>query len=397
MTNSIGKILKDHGTSLLFCIDDVETALKSTINPHLRVASSSCTSVRMNIQAGLDPNALFSAKGLVVVITGGGSGTFLKPKNLSPYSAITRTEAINESIETHIHTGIGLAIASTFYQNGAHKVYLLGRRANVLEDAIDKAKPSPAASKTHGSVLAAFACDVADIHSVNTAVSRIQEEMGYVDVLINNAGVTGPSNGRDVCEAGSIEQLRDSFLKGWDGWGSTFAINTQSVVGVSAAFLPLLTAANTRRGWMPGKVTGPGNARMQDTRKLAEIGIDADDDRLAQIITIASVASYMRGTTVGLAYNATKSGAAHIGKMLSTILAEWGIRSNVVCPGPYPSVMTEGIAGMYGTSEVPQGRMGNVQDIAGLALFLAGKAGTYINGAVQVTDGGRLAVHPSTY
>ncbi|PSN59778.1 WD40 repeat-like protein [Corynespora cassiicola Philippines] len=340
--------------------------LLSTINPSSFFAIYSRKYPKMNVQAALNPTSLFSAKGLVVVITGGGSG-------------------------------IGLAIASALYQTGASKVYILGRRANVLEDAIKTVESSPAAPKTSTQVLSAITCDVTDIESVNAAVAQIQKETGYVDVLINNAGVTGPNNGRDVYQAESIEQLRDSFLKEWDGWGSAFAINTQSVVGVSAAFLPLLEAANTRRGWAPGKVTGAGNARVQDKSKLAGTGADADDDRLAHIITVASVASFMRKTTAGLAYNATKAGAAHISKVLSTILAEWGVRSNVVCPGPYPSVMTQGINGVYGTSEVPQGRMGDVNDIAGLALFLIGKAGTYINGTVQVTDGGRLAVHPSTY
>lgn len=187
------------------------------------------------------------------------------------------------------------------------------------------------------------------------------------------------------------------MLKDWDGWASTFAINTQAVVGVSAAFLPLLEKANTRRGWAAGKVTGSGISRKRDTSVLASIGVDEDDDRLSQIITVASIASFMRKSTAGLAYNASKAGAAQLSKILSTLLAEWGIRSNIVCPGPYPSVMTRGINPTYGTNEVPQGRMGNANDLAGLALFLVGKGGAYANGTVQVTDGGRLSVFPSVY
>ncbi|KAF2266804.1 WD40 repeat-like protein [Lojkania enalia] len=326
-----------------------------------RVASKT----KMDVQVSLNPVTLFSAKGLVVVITGGGSG-------------------------------IGLAIASTLYQNGAAKIYLIGRRTNALEDAVRSLESSSIGPKS-SNVLVAVTADVTSAASIALAVSKITEETGYVDILINNAGVTGPNNAKQIYQSGSITELRDTMLKGWDVWGSTFAINTQSVIGVSAAFLPLLEAANMRRGWEGGKVTGSGNPRKQDISVLQKAGADADDDRLAQIITVASVASFMRQSTAGLAYNATKSGAMHLGKMMASFLSEWGIRSNVVCPGPYPSVMTEGIDPRYGTSEIPQGRMGNVNDIAGLTLFLVGKSGAYINGTVQLTDGGRLSVWPSTY
>jgi THO complex subunit 3 len=230
--------------------------------------------------------------------------------------------------------------------------------------------------------------------------------VGYVDVLFNNAGVIGPKNGPELYKVESIEKLRDTMLNDFDGWGQTMAINTQSVVGVSAAFLPLLEAANTRRGWKPGRVTGgPGDPRVtgrgtpreQDKSALAKLGYDQDDDRLAHIITVASVASFMRYSTAGLAYNASKAAAAQLGKILSSILAEWGIRSNVICPGPYPSEMTSHIEGRYGTDQIPQGRMGGINDIASLTLFLVGKGGAYTNGTMQITDGGRISVFPSTY
>jgi THO complex subunit 3 len=189
------------------------------------------------------------------------------------------------------------------------------------------------------------------------------------------------------------------MLLGMDSssWTQAFEINTQAVVSVSALFLPLLEAANTRRGWTPGRVQGTGNARQRDTSKLQDIGVDADDDRTAHIITVASVASYMRWISAGLAYNATKSATAQIGKIMATFLAEWGVRSNVVCPGPYPSEMTSGIPPVYGTNQIPQGRMGGLNDIAGLTLFMVGKGGAYLNGTSQLTDGGRNAVFPSTY
>jgi THO complex subunit 3 len=293
--------------------------------------------------------------------------------------------------------GLGLAIAAALYQNGAAKVYILGRRQNVLQDAVKQIQSSQHGSPASTSVLKDIVCDVTDLESVKSAVSEIKNDVGYVDVLINNAGVLGPKNGQDIYKAESIEQLRDTMTTGWDGWASAFAINTQAVIGVSAQFLPLLEAANTRRGYAPGKVTGTGNARAHDKSKLKEIGTSEDDDRMAQIITVASVASYMRWVSAGLAYNASKSAAAHLGKMMATFLAEWGIRSNIVCPGPYPSEMTAANPAVYGTNQIPQGRMGGLNDIAGLMLFLVGKSGAYLNGSVQLTDGGRVGVFPAVF
>ncbi|KAF2189433.1 WD40 repeat-like protein [Zopfia rhizophila CBS 207.26] len=264
----------------------------------------------MDVQAPLNPSTLFSVRGLLVVITGGG-------------------------------TSIGLAIASALHQNGASKIYLLGRRIATLEKAVETLKSSSSAPH-------------------------------YVDVLINNAGVIGPRNGIELHESESISQLRGAMLKDWSGWESTMAINTQSVFGVSAAFLPLLEAENIRRHWQGSKVTGYGNARHHSASALEKIGTDADDSRLAHIITVASIASYIRRCAAGLVDNASKGAAAHIGNMLSTLLAEWGIRSNV-------------------------GRPWNENNIGGLILFLVGNGGTYISGTVQVSDGGRLGVFPSMY
>ncbi|KAF2202963.1 WD40 repeat-like protein [Delitschia confertaspora ATCC 74209] len=333
----------------------------------LKIVATTLTMDSMNVQAALNPSTLFSAKGLVVVITGGGSG-------------------------------IGLAVASALHQNGASKVYILGRRLEVLKQSAETLTNSPNAPKgSSSSSVVPIVCDVTSQASISKAVDQITKETGYVDVLVNNAGVIGPKNNPELYSAKSITELSNAMVKGWDEWESTMAINSSSIVAVSAAFLPLLEAANTRRGFQSGKVTGKGVARQQDKSALEKIGADKDDDRMAHIITVASVASYMRYCTAGLAYNASKAAAAHLGKMLSTLLGEWGIRSNVVCPGPYPSDMTKGGNTVFATDEIPQGRPGNINDIAGLFLFLCGKGGAYTNGTVQPTDGGRLGQFPAVY
>ncbi|CAE7012745.1 hypothetical protein PTNB73_00886 [Pyrenophora teres f. teres] len=321
----------------------------------------------MDVTAPIRPNDLFSAKGLVVVITGGGSG-------------------------------LGLAIASTLYQNGAAKIYILGRRHDVLLNAVQKLQSDVPSDPQNPTTVKEIVCDVTDLSSIQAAASSIEKDTGYIDVLINNAGVLGPKNSKEIYSATSIHELSSSMLLGWDTWSPALAINTQSVIGVSATFLPLLEAANTRRGWAPGKVSATtGIPRARDTSGLSAKDIAPDDDRMANIITIASVASFNRWISAGLAYSATKSTAMHLGKMMSTFLAEWGVRSNIVCPGPYPSEMTVGNGAVFGTGQVPQGRMGGFNDVGGMILFLVGKGGAYVNGAVQLSDGGRVGVFPGTY
>ncbi|KAA8624413.1 FabG Dehydrogenase with different specificities (related to short-chain alcohol dehydrogenase) [Pyrenophora tritici-repentis] len=321
----------------------------------------------MDVTAPIRPNDLFSAKGLVVVITGGGSG-------------------------------LGLAIASTFYQNGAAKIYILGRRHDVLLNAVEKLQSSVPSDAQNPTSVKEIVCDVTSLSSIQAAASFIEKETGYIDVLINNAGVLGPKNSKEIYAATNIHELSASMLLGWDTWSAALAINTQSVIGVSATFLPLLEAANTRRGWAPGKVPATtGTPRARDTSQLSAHDITPDDDRMAHIITIASVASFNRWISAGLAYSATKCAAMHLGKMMSTFLAEWGVRSNIVCPGPYPSEMTVGNNAVFGTGQLPQGRMGGFNDVGGMVLFLVGKGGAYVNGAVQLSDGGRVGVFPGTY
>lgn len=59
--------------------------------------------------------------------------------------------------------------------------------------------------------------------------------------------------------------------------------------------------------------------------------------------------------------------------------------------------MTAGSKDEYSVTEIPAGRKGSFQDIAGVVLYLVGKGGAYANGNMQITDGGRLSVMPATY
>ncbi|KAK8215598.1 short chain dehydrogenase/reductase family [Phyllosticta paracitricarpa] len=285
----------------------------------------------MDAATPVDPSSIFSAKDLVVAITGGG-------------------------------TGIGLAMTAAVYKTGARKVYILGRRLSVLEEAAKSLDPS-------GKTIVPLTCDITALASIREAVARIEADAGWLDVLVNNSGRIGPSN-KAALEAQSIEELRDVLLTGLtddtlNEFNSTLITNASSVVAASASFLPLLAKGNERRG--------------------------------CQIITTASIAGFNRGITAGVAYSASKAAAVHLGKILATLLVPWGVRSNVVAPGIYPSAMTGESDAEYISSQVPLGKKGSFDDIAGLILYMVGKGGSYLNGSVQVSDGGRLSGFPSTY
>lgn len=119
--------------------------------------------------------------------------------------------------------------------------------------------------------------------------------------------------------------MQEIMKRDWSGWDTSFQTNTSAIIAVSAAFLHLLDAGNKKRGWATGR------REVQERAEGADY--DASDPRTSQIITVASIASFNRFVTAGLAYSATKAGAAMLGKALATLLAPFAIRSNVIAPG----------------------------------------------------------------
>ena len=179
-----------------------------------------------------------------------------------------------------------------------------------------------------GSVVIPLACDVTDMESISKAVKAVESSVGYVDVLINNACINGPRHG-SIYELETIKDIQSFMLADYDEWKTVHAVNTCAVGGVSAAFLHLLEEGNSRRGWKAGKLADEDGARPRTKTK----GMDEDDLRTSQIITVASISGLHRRVTSGIPYATSKVGASHLGKMLATLLAPYGIRSNVVCPG----------------------------------------------------------------
>ncbi|KAI2468668.1 NAD(P)-binding protein [Annulohypoxylon bovei var. microspora] len=282
------------------------------------------------IPAALGAENLFNVKTLVAVVTGGG-------------------------------TGIGLMIAKALAANGASKVYILGRRLEVLQKAAAEAGPN----------VIPITADVTSKESLQSAVDQVKQEAGFVNLLVCNSGIGGPYGIRPKKETTLDEFVEANLSVPIEDYTSTFNVNTSAVWYTTMSFLKLLDAGNKQ-----------GNV-----------------EQTSHVIATSSIGGLNKINTGGFAYGQSKAACIHLIKHLSVVLPQWDIRANVICPGLYPSEMSAPIIsrGGIGKDMIPLGRAGDEKDLGGTILYLASRAGAYCNGTVIVTDGGRLTTFPSTF
>jgi 2-dehydro-3-deoxy-L-rhamnonate dehydrogenase (NAD+) len=226
-------------------------------------------------------------------------------------------------------SGLGFAIAERLAVSGA-KV--------VIWD-IDAAAAHAAANKL-GAV--AVAADVSDTGSVTSAVNETLASAQSIDILINNAGITGPN-----------ATLWDYPI---DSWKRVFAVNVEGVFHCCRAVVPVM--------------------RERD---------------YGRIVNIASVAG-KDGNPNASAYSASKAAVIALTKSLGKELADTAIRVNCVTPAavrtPLFAQMSEAHIG-YMLSKIPMGRFGEPQEIAALVAWLASEECSFSTGAVFDLSGGR--------
>lgn len=198
----------------------------------------------------------------------------------------------------------------------------------------------------------------------------------------------GPDHTK-IKQAQTIQDLQAEMLRQWELWTLTWQTNTAAVIAVSGAFLHMLDEGNQNRGW--------GSGKKDVLRRVEGFKGDATDMRTSQIITVSSISGFNREITSSLPYAASKAGATILGKSLSNLLAPWGIRSNLIAPGRFPSELTVGWPEVFKIETLPASKPGQYEDMAGTILYLVGRSGAYVNGNVSVVDGGRLSVMPATY
>ncbi|KAK4182687.1 hypothetical protein QBC35DRAFT_147040 [Podospora australis] len=302
-------------------------------------------------QANLSAASLFSVEGMVAVVTGGGSG-------------------------------IGLTMARALASNGASKIYLLGRRSEVLSTA----------AAEFPSVFVPIQCDVTSRTSLQSAVDKITSESGFINLLIANSGIIGPSAGWDPSLSVSDVRAKMFTEDAMKGMTDTMNVNVTGAFFTIVAFLELLDAGN-KHAVSKGGFGKPLNE-----------GGDVPSMQ-SQVIVTSSIAAFSRDPLSKPAYAASKAAILHLTKHASTNLARYGIRANALAPGLFPSDMAAGLIGDRDPSKesfddpkfLPSRRFGGEEEMGGTVLYLASRPGAYCNGMVLVNDGGRLAVMLGSY
>jgi NAD(P)-dependent dehydrogenase (short-subunit alcohol dehydrogenase family) len=202
-----------------------------------------------------------------------------------------------------------------------------------------------AAKAAAGSDGLGLAVDVSDADAVQGAVDRVVGEFGRIDVLFNNAGITG-SRAAARCHETPVDE-----------WDRVLGVNLRGPFLMTRAVLPVMLAA------------GSGH-----------------------VINLVSVAG-MVATPTRCAYTASKGGALMFTKSIATDYAADGIRCNAVCPGWVHTPMTswrldDPELGARARAPIPMGRVAQPAEIAEAVALLASSKLTYVTGLALVIDGG---------
>lgn len=239
------------------------------------------------------------------------------------------------AIITGASRGIGQAIAEVFAQAGA-QVVVSSRK----QEGID---PVAEAIRADGGEAAAIVAHNGDKAALTQLVTATVERFGRVDILVNNAA-TNP-------HFGPMLEAEDSL------WHKTIEVNIMGNVWLTQAVVPLMRA------------NGGG-----------------------KIVNIASVNGVRPGHLQGI-YSMTKAAIINLTQTLAMELAGDNIQVNAIAPGLTQTRFAQGLWDDEGfmaqlMTRIPQQRIGQPIDMAGLALYLAAPASAYATGQVFVVDGG---------
>src|SRR4051794_1340134 len=228
--------------------------------------------------------------------------------------------------------GIGLAIAARFVSEGA----------NVVLGDLDADRVAEAAAGISGGSAVGVRCDVTDEAEVQALVQTCVEAHGGVDVMVNNAGITRDMTMRKM----SLDDFR-------------------AVIDV-----------HLQGAWLGTKFAGLA---------MREAG------RGGSIVNLSSISGKV-GNIGQTNYSAAKAGMVGLTKASAKELAHAGIRANAIQPGLIRTPMTDAMRQdilEQRVAEIPLGRIGEPDDVASVALFLASDLSAYVTGVVIEVTGGR--------
>jgi NAD(P)-dependent dehydrogenase (short-subunit alcohol dehydrogenase family) len=222
--------------------------------------------------------------------------------------------------------GIGGATAAVFAREGARVVGV-----DLLEHSVGELS---------------LTADVTDESAVAELYARVRRELGRIDVLFNNAGIS-PNDDASVLETGL------------EAWERVQATNLRSVFLCCKHGIPHLLE------------TGGGS-----------------------VINTASFVAVMGSATSQISYTASKGGVLALSRELGVEFAKRGVRVNALCPGPVDTPLlrelyaSDPVAAQRRLVHVPMGRFAAAEEIANAVLFLASDESSYVNATEFLVDGG---------
>ena len=237
--------------------------------------------------------------------------------------------------------GLGLQIAQALGEMGA-RIAITARKQNELDEAVSHLKKLKIDAT-------AYVCDMGKREALAPVAEEVLKNFKKVDILVNNAGATWGA------------PAEEHPLEAWD-----------KLVNLNLTAVFVLTQLIGRKSMIPAKW-----GRVINVASIA--GLMGQDPRIVRTI----------------AYNATKGGLVNFTRALA---AEWGahgITVNAICPGFFPSKMTKGVLGTTGElirDWTPTKRLGNDEDLKGLAVLLASEASRHITGQAIAVDGGATVI-----
>jgi NAD(P)-dependent dehydrogenase (short-subunit alcohol dehydrogenase family) len=240
--------------------------------------------------------------------------------------------------------GIGKMIAAGFLSHGAAKVYITARKAGPCE-----ATAKELTAQYEGECIA-LPIDISSLAGVDMLAAEIKKREPKLDILVNNAGAAW---GADF----------DEFPE--SGWDKVMNLNVKSLFFLTKSLAAPLRAAATA-------------------------------EKPAKVINIASIDGIFVNPTETYSYAASKAAVIHLTRRMAAKLIKEHINVTAIAPGAFKSDMNLAARdrGDEVAQRVPARRIGTDEDMAGVAIYLASRAGDYVVGATIAVDGGVVYANP---